>query len=213
MGEGPVYKVQAEAGDKTIRVLSGYLLLAVNDLPLEHDKETRPVEKNLQRERKADSREMAENESDASDEEEYSYRLQTIPVYEKRQVRSETAQSEEQCQLRVSARGFQPIRREAVEQAPVVTSQWVRDPEQSEACPVEEFREEPEVDNANQRVLLEVEDESDADQPGGEELTVRRSARTARPREMFTYYHLGKPSYQPWRLGANAVSHITPSGQ
>lgn len=109
VGEGPVYKVQAEAGDKTIRVLSGYLLLAVNDLPLEHDKETRPVEKNLQRERKADSREMAENESDASDEDEYSYRLQTIPVYEKRQVRSETAQSEEQCQLRVSAMEFQPV--------------------------------------------------------------------------------------------------------
>lgn len=153
---------------------------------------------------------MAAHDSDASDEEEYLYRLQTIPVYEKRLIRSETAQPEEQSQLRVSVSEFQPVRREAVEQEPVVTSQSVQEPAQPEACPVEEIREEPEVDNGNQEVLQEVEDEPEAGQPGGEEPTVRRSSRAARPREMFTYNNLGWPSYQPWRPGANAVFQYEP---
>ncbi|CAL9706966.1 unnamed protein product [Knipowitschia caucasica] len=37
------------------------------------------------------------------------------------------------------------------------------------------------------------------------EETVRKSVRTVKPREMFTYTHLGQPSYQAWRPAANMM--------
>lgn len=43
--------------------------------------------------------------------------------------------------------------------------------------------------------------------------TVRRSQRTARPRETFTYNTLGQPSYQQWNVGVNSLlpSHASAS--
>lgn len=35
--------------------------------------------------------------------------------------------------------------------------------------------------------------------------TVRRSQRTARPKEMFTYGTIGQPSYQQWNAGVNSL--------
>ncbi|CDQ93652.1 unnamed protein product [Oncorhynchus mykiss] len=40
---------------------------------------------------------------------------------------------------------------------------------------------------------------------GKEDLPVRRSTCTGRPREMFSNESLGQPSYQSWRQGANSV--------
>lgn len=210
VSDGPVYKVQAEAGDKTIRVLHRNLLLPVNDLPLEQDSGTRPVRRKLQRQRKADSSETAEQDSDNSDEEEYSCRLRKIPVYEKRQVISQTAQPETQSQLRVSASDFQPVRREPVEREPVVTPESVQEPAQPDARPVEEIHEETEVDDGNQEELQEVEADPEAGQHGAEQPAARRSSRAAKPREVFTYNNFGQPSYQPWRPGANAVFRYEP---
>ncbi len=39
----------------------------------------------------------------------------------------------------------------------------------------------------------------------GEDITLRRSARAVKPKEMFTYNQLGQPTYLPWRPGVNAM--------
>ena len=43
-----------------------------------------------------------------------------------------------------------------------------------------------------------------------EELVLRRSERTVRPREMLTYQSLGQPSYQHFRPGVQAVTYHPP---
>lgn len=40
--------------------------------------------------------------------------------------------------------------------------------------------------------------------------TVRRSTRTAKPREMFTYNQFGQPSYQAWKPRANMMFACVP---
>ena len=50
--------------------------------------------------------------------------------------------------------------------------------------------------------------EPGAEPQGGE--PTRRSTRTVKPRERFTYEQFGQPSYQPWRPGANAMFPYVP---
>lgn len=93
MGDGPVYRVQPETGDGTLRVLHCNLLLLVNDLPSEHDEQGQraPGTRQTQRDNHRKSSETLEQESEHSDEEEeYTYCLRTIPVYNRR-VRSPVA--------------------------------------------------------------------------------------------------------------------------
>ncbi|KAK0151978.1 hypothetical protein N1851_006677 [Merluccius polli] len=161
-------------------------------------------------EKTAGSSETAEQDSVNSDEEEYSYRLRKIPVYERRQVRSQTAQPETQSRLRVSASEFQPVWREPVEREPVVTPESVQEPAQPDVCPMEEIHEESEVDDGNQEEVQEVEAVSEAGQHDAEQPAARRSSRAAKPREVFTYNSFGQPSYQSWRPGANAVFQYEP---
>lgn len=51
------------------------------------------------------------------------------------------------------------------------------------------------------------------DEHQAEAEAVRRSQRTARPRQMFTYGTLGQPSYQQWDTGVNSLmpSYSLPS--
>lgn len=97
IGDGPVYRIQPETGDRILRVLHRNLLLPVNDLPLDQDEQAQRAHRKRQ---KQVNRETVEQESEHSEEEEeYTYCLRTIPVYERRRVKQSVPQSEPHNEL------------------------------------------------------------------------------------------------------------------
>lgn len=115
MGDGPVYRIQAETGNRPLRVLHRNLLLPVNDLPLEHDgqdnqtqKRQRPKQPCMNTQyRRSDN---PENEaSESGDEEGYACNLRFIPVYERKRVTPKQSQGEPHSHLRVAAPEFHPL--------------------------------------------------------------------------------------------------------
>lgn len=92
MGDGPVYRIQAETSDRTLRVLHCNLLLPVNDLPLEHDGQDNQTQK---KQRHKQHRENSQHQmsdtlepeiSDSGDEEGYACNPRLVPVYERKRV-------------------------------------------------------------------------------------------------------------------------------
>ncbi|KAL6455438.1 hypothetical protein MHYP_G00361400 [Metynnis hypsauchen] len=194
----PVYKVQAEQGDKKIRVLHRNLLLLVNDLPLEQSPPQEPVK----RKNKSVKEQLPSSEPDYSDEseEDVTYNFRSFPrrVLESRMnsIQPEPQQAEPGLQLTHSERPNQPGQ---IQQA--------RDACQEVRAGVElgeDIEDLPQGDNiadiqvANQETVGENEEEI-------VEPVLRRSSRTTKPREMFTYLRPGQPVYQRWQPGAMAV--------
>lgn len=76
IGDGPVYRIQPETGDRTLHVLHHKLLLPVNDLSLEQDEQSQCAPKNRQKQKdnQINNSETMEQESEHTDEEdEYTY--------------------------------------------------------------------------------------------------------------------------------------------
>ncbi|KAI3351512.1 hypothetical protein L3Q82_020357 [Scortum barcoo] len=156
IGEGPVYRVQPETGDRTLRVLHRNLLLPVNVLPLEQDEQSQRASKKRQKQRnhQINNRETVEQESGHSDEEEeYTYCLRTIPVYRRSRIRPLMSQSKPQSELSAVAPDFQPMRqvRETAEMQPPLDPDPVAVPDSVQllvpaaAPPAEELRMEEEA--------------------------------------------------------------------
>nr|XP_043899109.1 uncharacterized protein LOC122780316 [Solea senegalensis] len=223
MGDGPVYRVQPETGERTLRVLHRNLLLLVNDLPLEVPLSQSALRK---RQRQTDyhrsNRETVEQEPEHSEEEEeYTYCLRTIPVYSRRRVRPASPQSNPPDELRPIAPEFQPRRQvtnmsQKQQQHDTVTVlDPVQIPDQLAAVPPpdqevqEELRTDDTVEEADSREQEE-NDEPAMELPEEEVQPVKRSARAPRPRERLTYDHLGQPSYQSWGPGASLMFAYAP---
>jgi len=96
---------------------------------------------------------------------------------------------------------------------PVAEPDSVQMPVQVTTPPAEELQEEPAMDDILEDAGSEeqVDNSEPATGPSDDEmLPVRKSTRAMKPREMLTYNHLGQPSYQPWRPGANLMVACVP---
>ena len=143
-----------------------------------------------------------EDNTDGSDEE---YTYQMIPCYRlRRSQQTEYHQKEHypQTNQRLNARAVElhPAAREEID----VQVQEENVPQvQGRAC--EDVAEEEESQDRQQESRVAEEDEHQV-----ETKAIRRSQRTAQPRQMFTYGTLGQPSYQQWDAGVNSLMPIYP---
>lgn len=242
LGEGPVYRVQAETGDRGLRVLHRNLLLPVNDLPLEQECQDVNKKRHNQKTKQRQIQEVAEQGSGQSDEEEeYTYQWRRVPVYNLRPRH----QPQSQPELRPTAPAFQPVRLNVqpakaqehrtqsqvqiqrpkvptpaavldsaprteltvtppAEEIPVPETGNARD-NVSETAPAEDNDRNTETPDVRVCDSVPVTNSQDEDVP-----TVRRSTRTVKPRELFTYNQFGQPSFQPWNTGVNMMFACIP---
>ncbi len=216
MGDNPVYQIQAETSDRTLRVLHRNLLLPVNDLPLEHDgqenrtpKQQRPKQQHINI--RSQMPDTLENEaSDSGDEEGYACNPRPVPVYERKKVNLKQSHNESHSHLRVAAPEFHPVCHRA---EPDNLETYVQHPQfvmpkpaQVTDNPLPFVEPQEKLDDCIARRSDEDTDLGAQQQPANEEdVILRRSTRAVKPKEVFTYNQIGQPTYQAWRPGANAM--------
>ena len=172
-----------------------------------------PEKRRKQRNSQVYPSETVDRESEHSDdEEEYTYCLRSIPVYERRKV---SARSELGNELRAVAPEFQPVRR-------VTETAQMQRPHELDpvsvpgsvqiAIPATTPPAEGQVRDDIMEAVVEEQGDGEhvTELPEEEMPSVRRSTRAMKPRELLTYNHFGQPSYQPWRPGVNMMVACVP---
>lgn len=215
--DSPVYRIQAETGDRTFRVLHRNLLLPVSDLLVSSEEEDKGVGKKPPRQKcHLRRRETAESDISISDDEEnHSYHLRPLPVYERKTVRHHLPDPKHHCGLRAIAPEYQPLSQTSEcndatqidQRDSLITSEIRPTPTNATPPPLVESQE-VHSDNVVEDGIFDplATDPTTVLAPVREmEQQLRRSARQVKPRNLLMYDQPGAPSYQPWRLGANAM--------
>lgn len=198
--EGPVYKIQPETGKKTIRVLHRNLLLPVNDLPVEDHTLKVPVKKRQLNKRKVTESSVDQEEEGSEDEQwYYPYFPVTAGNYDHFEL-LQRSQTEKRSQLRPIAREFYPS-------ATPLSEPVTRQDDQAEG--EEQVLEEedivgygPEELPPSSRELPVRQNEQCESADEGDQETLRRSNRQAKPKGILTYDILGQPTYRQSHLNA-----------
>lgn len=210
IGDGPVYRVQAEIGDRTSRVLHRNLLLPVNDLPFGENKHKLcDSQKSKRKMQNHVNREDISEQDSCDSEEEFVYSPRS-EVYETRITRVSPPELEKCSTPGAEAPEFQPVNmwtRQADEQSCVETLEPARALTPADLNPPVETLEEPTTETVGDINQDELDPGVEPVQnPVTEEFVpLRRSVRTPKPRGVFTYDQLGQPTYQAWGPGANAM--------
>lgn len=195
-----------------------FTVISFCDLPLEHNGQNNQTRKQQrQRQHHKNSRhhrsDTLENESsDSGEEEEYACNPRPVPVYERGKVILKQSHHEPDSDLQVAAPEFHPEHLRAEPDNPQSYKQHPRfvTPESLQA--IDDLL--PSLDPQEQLddcIAGRSHEDTDlgvepfAQPVNGEDITLRRSARAVKPKEVFTYNQMGQPTYQPWRPGANAM--------
>lgn len=222
LGDGPVYRVQAETGDKSLRVLHRNLLLPVSDLPLSYEECDTGVGQKPQRQRRhgLPKGETKSEVGTSEDEGECTYNFRPVRVYERRTVRHHAPQPEIHSELRAGAPEYQPLSQASEfdnagclgPSDPVVTAESTPVSRREDQALTVEGQEQHRNDAVESGSPHNPEIDAVPIQQSvrGIDQQLRRSTRPSKPRSIFMYNRSGEPSYQPWSLGTNAM-YCTPS--